>query len=397
VQGADVVVTSAAVAADNVELLAARGLHIPVIPRAEMLAELMRMKYGVAVAGTHGKTTTTSLIATVMARGGLDPTVVIGGRLNSLGTNAQLGQGEYLVAEADESDGSFLLLSPTISVVTTVDAEHLDFYQDLDDIKQAFVRFINKVPFYGCSVICLDQPNIQALVPQIHRRFVTYGLTSQAGYVAREVQFAGTRSSFEVVHDGQRLGRFAVNLPGVHNVYNALAAIAVGHELDVPFPTIAAALEEFSGIHRRFEILGERHGVTVVDDYGHHPEEIRQTLRAAKLVWPNSRLVVVFQPHRYTRTQFLQHEFFTAFYEADGLLLLDIYAAAEAPIPGVTTALLYNGITGHGQREVYYYPDRTQVEPFLHRYLHAGDILLTLGAGDVWKIGREFLHTPGEA
>ena len=391
-QGADVVVMSSAVRLENPEVVAARASHIPVIPRAEMLAELMRMKYGIAVAGAHGKTTTTSLIATVMAGAALDPTVVIGGRLKNLGTNAQLGRGEYLVAEADESDGSFLLLSPTIAVVTTVDAEHLDFYRDLDEIKHAFIQFVNKVPFYGCSVLCLDQPNIQSLVPYIHRRFITYGLTSQADYVARDVYFSGPRSHFEVFHTGQRLGQFAVNLPGVHNVYNALAAIAVGHELDVPLPTIAKALEEFSGIHRRFEILGERQGVTVVDDYGHHPEEIRQTLRAARSVWPERRLVVVFQPHRYTRTKFLQQEFFTAFYEADALVLLDIYAAGEPPLPGVSTTLLYDGIKEHGQREVYYMPERRAIVPFLRQFLQEETILLTLGAGDVWKVGQEFLQ-----
>jgi UDP-N-acetylmuramate--alanine ligase len=356
-----------------------------------MLAELMRMKYGIAVAGTHGKTTTTSLIATVMAHAALDPTVVIGGRLNSLGSNAKLGQGEYLVAEADESDGSFLLLSPTIGVVTTVDAEHLDYYKDLEAIKQAFSQFINKVPFYGCSVICLDQPNIQSIVPQIHRRFITYGLTSQADYIARDIHFSDTRSHFEVFQGGRRLEHFSLNLPGVHNVYNALAAIAVGLELDIALPTIAKALDEFSGIHRRFEILGTQAGVTVVDDYGHHPEEIRQTLKAAKSVWPEQRLVVVFQPHRYTRTTFLQQEFFTAFYEADVLILLDIYAAAEPPLPGVTTALLYDGIREHGQREVYYLQDRAEVDPFLREHLQDNDILLTLGAGDVWKHGRAFL------
>ncbi len=392
VQGADVVVISSAVNAENPEVVAARELHIPVIPRAEMLAELMRMKYGIAIAGAHGKTTTTSLIATVMARADLDPTVVIGGRLKNLGTNAQLGRGEYLVAEADESDGSFLLLSPTIAVVTTVDAEHLDFYGDLDEIKHAFSRFINKVPFYGCSVLCLDQPNIQSLVPEIHRRFITYGMTSQADYVARDVHFSGPRSYFDVFHSGRRLGQFSVNLPGVHNVYNALAAIAVGQELDIPLPTIAKALEEFSGIHRRFEILGERVGVTVVDDYGHHPEEIRQTLRAAKSVWPEHRLVVVFQPHRYTRTKFLQQEFFTAFYEADALVLLDIYAAGEHPLTGISTTLLYDGIKEHGQREVHYLPVRSAVVPFLRQYLREGAILLTLGAGDVWKVGQEFLQ-----
>lgn len=392
VHGTDVVVVSSAVGKDNIEVVTARELHVPVIPRAEMLAELMRMKYGIAVAGSHGKTTTTSLIATVMAYGGLDPTVVIGGRLNSLGSNAKLGQGDYLVAEADESDGSFLMLSPTIGVVTTVDAEHLDYYGDLEAIKHAFMQFINHVPFYGCSVICLDQPNVQSLVPHIQRRFITYGLTSQADYVAREVRFTGPQSHFEVVHAGSRLGHFSLNLPGVHNVYNALAAIAVGRELDVPIPTIAKALEEFSGIHRRFEIVGQRAGVTVVDDYGHHPEEIRQTLRAAKQVWPDERLVVVFQPHRYTRTRLLQQEFFTAFYEAEMLVLLDIYAAAEPPLPGITTALLYDGIREHGQREVYYVQERDQVVPFLRQHLREHDILLTLGAGDVWKLGRELLQ-----
>jgi UDP-N-acetylmuramate--alanine ligase len=391
-QGADVVVMSSAVSLENPEVVAARASHIPVIPRAEMLAELMRMKYGIAVAGAHGKTTTTSLIATVMARAELDPTVVIGGRLKSLGTNAQLGRGEYLVAEADESDGSFLLLSPTIAVVTTVDAEHLDFYRDLDEIKQAFLQFVNKVPFYGCSVLCLDQPNIQSLLPYIHRRFITYGLSSQADYVARDVYVSGPRSHFEVFHTGHRLGQFAVNLPGIHNVYNALAAIAVGHELEVPIAVIAKALEEFSGIHRRFEILGERQGVTVVDDYGHHPEEIRQTLRAARSVWPERRLVVVFQPHRYTRTKFLQQEFFTAFYEADVLVLMDIYAAGEAPLPGVSTTLLYDGIKEHGQREVYYMPERRAIVPFLRQHLQEETVLLTLGAGDVWKVGQEFIQ-----
>ena len=390
VQGADVVVTSSALAADNPEVLRARQLHIPVIPRAEMLAELMRMKYGIAIAGTHGKTTTTSLIATVLAYGDLDPTAVIGGRLNSWGANAQLGQGEYLVAEADESDGSFLRLSPTIGVVTTVDAEHLDFYGNLEAIKDAFVQFINKVPFYGCSVICLDQPNIQSLAPRLHKRFVTYGLTSQADYQARDVQFKSLRSYFEVWRGPDHLGAFSLNLPGVHNVYNALAAIAVGQELEIPLPTIAKALEEFKGIHRRFERIGVRDGVTIVDDYGHHPEEIRQTLRAAKAVWPEHRLVVVFQPHRYSRTQALYAEFCTAFNEADVLVLLDIYAASETPIPGVSSADLQDGITQHGHRQTHYVAEREQVEPFLHQVLREGDILLTLGAGDVWRVGRAF-------
>jgi UDP-N-acetylmuramate--alanine ligase len=360
-----------------------------------MLAELMRMKYGIAVAGAHGKTTTTSLIATVLARGDLDPTAVIGGRLNSIGSNAQLGQGDYMVVEADESDGSFLLLSPTIAVVTTVDAEHLDFYGHLEAIQDAFVQFVNKVPFYGCSVLCLDQPNIQSMVPRINKRFVTYGLTSQADYMAREVYFDGPRSHFEVYHGRERVGRFSLNLPGIHNVYNALAAIAVGQELDVPWTTMAKALEAFSGIHRRFEIIGIRDGVTVVDDYGHHPEEIRQTLHAAKAVWPEDRLVVVFQPHRYTRTHLLQQAFCTAFYEADTLILLDIYAAAEAPIPGVNSAHLYEGIKEHGHRQVYYLSEQDQIVPFLHQYLQENDVLMTLGAGDVWQIGRAFYDGSG--
>ena len=397
VQGADVVVISSAVQPDNVEVLTARAQHIPVIPRAEMLAELMRMKYGVAIAGTHGKTTTTSLVATVLAYGGLDPTVLIGGRLNSLGSNAKLGQGEYLVAEADESDGSFLLLSPTISVVTTVDAEHLDFYGDLAAVQRAFAQFINKVPFYGCSIICLDQPHIRSLVPQIRRRCLTYGLTSQADYLARDLRLAGLRSHFEVFRTGERLGQFSLNLPGMHNVANALAAIAVGMELDIPLAAIAQALEEFSGVHRRFDRRGVRDGITVVDDYGHHPEEIRQTLRAAKAVWPEARLVVVFQPHRYTRTHLLLQEFYTAFHDADALVLLDIYAAGETPLPGVTTGLLYEGLISQGQCEVYYLRERAEVVPFLRRSLRANDILLTLGAGDVWQVGEAFLHATGEA
>jgi UDP-N-acetylmuramate--alanine ligase len=397
VQGADVVVISSAVQPGNIEVLTAQAQHIPVIPRAEMLAELMRMKYGIAIAGTHGKTTTTSLVAMVLAYGGLDPTVLIGGRLNSLGSNAKLGQGDYLVAEADESDGSFLLLSPTISVVTTVDAEHLDFYGDLAAVQRAFTQFINKVPFYGCSIICLDQPHLQSLVPQIRRRLITYGLTTQADYTARDLHFAGLRSRFDVFRAGERLGPCSLNLPGTHNVSNALAAIAVGAELDIPFPTMAQALEEFSGVQRRFDLRGVGDGVTVVDDYGHHPEEIRQTLRAAKAVWPEARLTVVFQPHRYTRTHLLQQEFCTAFHDADALVLLDIYAAGETPLPGVTTALLYEGLISRGQREVYYVRERAAVVPFLQRSLRANDILLTLGAGDVWQIGEAFLQATGGA
>jgi UDP-N-acetylmuramate--alanine ligase len=390
VWGADVVVISSAVKPDNAEVLMARESHIPVISRAEMLAEFMRTKYGVAVAGTHGKTTTTSLIATMVARAGLDPTIVVGGHVNSLGGNARLGQGDYLVAEADESDGSFLQLSPTIAVVTTVDAEHLDFYLDVAAIQDAFVEFINRVPFYGCSVICLDQPYIQSLMSRIHKRYVTYGTTSEADYVVRDIEFVGMRSHFDVSRGCERLGRFTLNLPGQHNVYNALAAIAVGQELEIELSTIAAALEAFQGVHRRFEIIGRRSGVTVVDDYGHHPEEIRQTLRAAKTVWPNARLVVVFQPHRYTRTHALQHDFHTAFDEADTLILLDIYAASETPLPGVSSEGLYAGIQAHGHRHVLYMPSPDEVLQWLGNDMGEGDVLMTLGAGDVWKLGHAF-------
>jgi UDP-N-acetylmuramate--alanine ligase len=394
---AEQVVISTAIPSTNPELLEARRRSVPVVPRAAALARILEGGRSVAVSGTHGKTTTTSLVATVLAYGGLDPTVLIGGRLNSLGSNAKLGQGEYLVAEADESDGSFLLLSPTISVVTTVDAEHLDFYGDLAAVQRAFAQFINKVPFYGCSIICLDQPHIRSLVPQLRRRCITYGLTSQADYTARDLRLAGLRSHFEVFRSGERLGQFSLNLPGTHNVANALAAIAVGVELDIPISAIAQALEEFSGVHRRFDRRGVRDGITVVDDYGHHPEEIRQTLRAARAVWPEARLVVVFQPHRYTRMHLLQQEFCTAFYDADALVLLDIYAAGETPLPGVTTGLLYEGLIGQGQREVYYLRERAEVVPFLRRYLRANDILLTLGAGDVWQVGEAFVHATGEA
>ncbi len=396
VHAVDVVVTSSAIKPDNIEVLTARAHQTPVIPRAEMLAELMRRQYGIAIAGTHGKTTTTALVATVLAYGGLDPTVVIGGHLHSLGGNATLGQGAYMVAEADESDGSFLLLAPLINVVTTVDAEHLDFYGDIEGVKHAFSQFINTVPFYGCSILCLDQPHIQSLMPQIQRRFMTYGLTTPADYMARDMRFMGTQSAFSVWHAGQLLGQCTVNLAGRHNVSNALAAVVVGLELEVPLPTIAQALAEFRGVQRRFERRGVRDGVTVVDDYGHHPEEIRQTLRAAKAVWPDSRLVVVFQPHRYTRTQLLQQEFCSAFEAADALVLLEIYAAGEPPLPGVTSRLLYDGVRRYGQSEVYYVPERTDVLPFVRRYLRPNDILLTLGAGDVWQLGEAFLQTPGD-
>ncbi len=386
-----VVVTSSAVTRDNVEVIAAREKQIPVIPRAEMLAELMRLKYGVAIAGAHGKTTTTSMVATVLAAGGIDPTVVIGGKLNSLGTNAKLGQGDFLVAEADESDGSFLKLSPTIAVVTTIDAEHLDYYSDIDEIKDAFLAFINKVPFYGVSVLCLDQPHIQALIPKVEKRYQTYGTSLQADYQAREISLRPLGSRFKVIHHGQDLGGFELSVPGVHNINNSLAAIAVARELEIELDVIRKALKDFSGVQRRFQIKGEVGGIIVVDDYGHHPTEVRATLAAAASGLER-RVVVVFQPHRYTRTQHLLEEFFTAFNQADKLVVMDIYAAGEKPIPGVSGKALYEGIKKYGHRDVTYVPDKGKVVGYMLNVLRKGDLVITLGAGDVWKIGEQVLE-----
>lgn len=393
---ADVVVVSSAVRPDNVEVEAARERKIPVIRRAEMLAELMRMKYGIAIAGTHGKTTTTSLVASVLSHGGLDPTIVIGGRLNVWGTNARLGQGRYLVAEADESDGSFLNLSPTVAVVTTIDEEHLDFYRDLAHLQETFLSFINKVPFYGLAVLCLDEPHIQELIPRIEKRVVTYGLSSQADFLGSEIERKGAETSYTARYQGRPLGRVRLQIPGVHNVLNSLAAVAVGLELDLDFGTIADALAEFGGIERRFQIKAELRGVMVVDDYGHHPAEVRATLKAAKDGWGERRLVVVFQPHRYSRTHYLLRDFFSAFNEADVLITTDIYPAGEAPIPGVSGRQIYEGVKMHGHRDVSYVEDVSDVLPLLEERLRPGDLLLTLGAGDVWKVGEALIASMGE-
>jgi UDP-N-acetylmuramate--alanine ligase len=391
VEGAHVVVYSSAVSRENVEVQAARQQQIPAIPRAEMLAELMRLKYGIAIAGTHGKTTTTSMVGAVLAEGRYDPTIVVGGRVTSLGSNARLGQGEFLVAEADESDGSFLKLAPTIAVVTTIDAEHLDHYGNLDAIRDAFVAFVNRVPFYGSAVLCLDEPNIQRLIPRIEKRIVTYGLESGADLVARRVRLTGMTSRFEVFHRLSLLGELTLQIPGRHNVLNALAAVGVGLDLEIPFAAIQKALAGFSGVQRRFQIRGETAGVTVVDDYGHHPAEIRATLAAAKAGFER-RVVTVFQPHRYTRTLHLREEFLTAFNLADVLIVMDIYAAGEAAIPGVTAEDLADGIRAHGHRDVTYLGrDRTRVVEHLSEIVRRGDLVITLGAGDVSQLGPELL------
>jgi len=391
VEGAHVVVYSSAVARDNVEVHVARQRGIPAIPRAEMLAELMRLKYGIAIAGTHGKTTTTSMVGAMLGAAGLDPTVVVGGRVHGLGANARLGQGEFLVAEADESDGSFLKLSPTIAVVTTVDAEHLDHYADLDAIRSAFLTFVNKVPFYGAAVLCLDQPEIQRMIPSVDKRVITYGLESGADLTARRLSFSGLHSQFEIVHRGKVLGAATLQVPGGHNVLNALAAVAIGLDLEVPFGSIQQALAGFSGVQRRFQVRGEAQGVLVVDDYGHHPAEIRATLAAAKAGF-DRRVLTVFQPHRYTRTLHLRQEFLTAFYQSDVLLVMDIYPAGEAPIPGVHARDLAEGIAAHGHREVHYMDgDRQGILDFLCEDTRPGDLVLTLGAGDVGQLGAELL------
>lgn len=390
IRGADVVVTSTAVRAENPEVVAAHRNLIPVIPRAEMLAELMRMKYGIAVAGTHGKTTTTSMVATVLCHGKIDPTAVIGGRLDAFGSNAKLGQGKFMVAEADESDGSFLKLSPTIAIVTNIDADHLDYYHDLNEIKDTFVDFINKIPFFGLAVLCLDDENVQELIPRVQKRFTTYGLVSQADYQACDIDYKADRTAFTVLCHGERLGRIEIAMPGRHNVLNALAAVVVAMELDLPFATIAEGFEDFCGVNRRFQIKRNDAELMVVDDYGHHPVEIRATLAAARGGWER-RIVAVFQPHRYSRTQALFDDFTTAFYQADHVVVTDIYAAGEDPLPNITGSQLAAGIAGHGHKSVVHAPTLDAAVAHLRDVLQPGDMLISLGAGNVWQVGAEFL------
>ncbi len=394
VEGADVVVTSSAIPADNPEVAGAVANHVPVIQRAEMLAELMRLKkYGIAIAGSHGKTSTTSMVAAVLAEAGLDPTVVVGGKVDSLGgNNARLGEGEFLVAEADESDGSFLKLSPVIEVVTNIDREHLDYYRDLEHIREMFLRFIDRLPFYGAAILCFDDANIARLLPRIRRRIITYGLTEQADLQATRITSGSGGSEFTVRGRAGELGRIRLNRPGRHIIYNSLAAVAVGLELEIDFAVIARALEGFGGVQRRLQVKGEEAGVLVVDDYGHHPTEIRVTLDAIREGWPDHRLVVAFQPHRYTRTRALFDEFTTAFRRADVLVLTDIYAASEAPIEGVDSQALLEAIRRHGQRRVSLVPALEELPGALLAILRPGDLLLTLGAGNIVRVGDQVLE-----
>ena len=391
IKKADVVVVSSAIAADNPEVQAAGQASIPVIPRAEMLAELMRLKYSIAIAGAHGKTSTTSIVASVLAEGRLDPTVVIGGKLKSIGSNAVLGKGDFIVAEADESDGSFLKFSPTIAVVTNIDKEHLDFYADLDAIKTVFLNFLDRIPFYGLAVLCLDNEPIQDLIPRMKKRYTTYGMTSQADFQIRDVESGQQKSRFDIYHHGKKLGTINLNLPGIHNVYNATASIAVGVELNIAFDQIKSALETVEGVQRRLEIKGESNGVTVIDDYGHHPTEIKVTLETLEENWQNRRKVVVFQPHRYSRTRALFDEFSRAFYQSDVLVVLPIYAASEKKIEGVTSQNLCEEIKAHGHKEVIHADGFKDALSHLRQILKPGDVLLTLGAGDVYKVGEEVL------
>ena len=389
IEGAQVVVYSSAVKPDNPELAAAREAGIPIISRADMLAELMRMKYGVAVGGSHGKTTTTSMVAAVLQRGGLDPTIVVGGRLKTLGANAQLGHGRFLVAEADESDGSFLRLAPAVTVITNIDREHLDHYRDLDEIRQAFVYFANRVPFYGVTVLCVDDENVRSILPKLTKRHILYGTRPEAGIRMTGLELAGAGSRFTVEAGGRELGTITLQVPGRHNVMNALAAVAVGLELEIGFAHIAEALGTFHGVGRRFELRGEAAGVRVFDDYGHHPTEVAATLAAARQV--GGRVLVVFQPHRYTRTVALQQEFGACFTDADLAFVMDVYAAGEAPLPGISGRTVVEAAQAQGASHVSYTPTAADATAAVLAAARPGDLVLTLGAGDVSKLGDALL------
>ncbi len=390
VEKADVVVYSSAIAPQNPEIARARALEIPIIPRAEMLAELMRVKYNVTIAGSHGKTTTTSIVATVLRAAGLDPTVVVGGKVNALGSNARLGAGDLFVAEADESDGSFLKLTPTIAVITNIDPEHLDHYGTHEKIKDAFVQHANKVPFYGLAVLCVDHPHVQEILPRIERRHVTYGISRQADYRAKNPRYEGLATRFDAYRRRESIGEFVVRMPGAHNVLNALSVIAVADELEVPLNVTRDAIASFHGVQRRFTVIGQpmltkgakTGDVMIIDDYGHHPAEIEATLDAAQRGF-DRRVVVAFQPHRYTRTRDLFHDFTRAFNKADIVIVTEVYPGGEAPIPGATGEALAHAIRAHGHHAVTYVADKKNVAAALLEVVEPGDIVIALGAGDI--------------
>ncbi len=385
VNGADVAVISSAIREDNIEVEAARHRKIPVIPRAEMLAELMRMKYGIAVAGSHGKTTTTSMIATILDRAGFDPTIVVGGRLNTIGANAKLGEGDFFVAEADESDRSFLYLSPFIAVLTNIDAEHLDQYQNIEEIKRTFVNFANKVPFYCPIILCLDDPNLQSVIPQLERRIISYGFSAQSDVFARDFHFEQFSSASTLYHKGRKLGILKLNVPGKHSILNAMASVAVGLDLDIASPLILEALQSYSGTGRRFELKKEVGGIMVIEDYAHHPTEIKATLDAAKRGW-SRRVLAVFQPHRYTRLFHLMNEFATSFNQADVLLITEIYPAGEPMIAHAAGQDLYEAVKQFGHKNVHFEPDMKNVAAQIQKLALPGDIIIVLGAGNIYKI-----------
>ncbi len=391
VAGAKALVVTSAVNESNLELMEARRLGIPVIPRGELLAELMRLKYGIAIAGSHGKTSTTSMTATMLAYAGLDPTVVVGGRVSTLGgSNARMGKSDFLVVESDESDGSFLKLAPIIAVVTNIDREHLDHYHSIEEIRRAFTEFVNKVPFYGCAILCLDDENVQQVLPAVKRRTVTYGVSSQADLHISGIELGHMSSEFRLQFRGEDLGVFELKVPGMHNVLNATAAAAVAHELEVPHEKIRAGLAEYRGVDRRFQLRGEAAGVTIIDDYGHHPTEIRATLAAARLC-RFQRVHVIFQPHRYTRTQHLMDDFARSFHQADTVSLLDIYAASEAPIAGVSSAGLTERLRAFGHREAHLAGTIDKAVEMVAAAARPGDAVVTLGAGNVWQAGDKLL------
>jgi len=389
----DVLVYSSAVPPDNPELVEAQRRKIPVIRRAEMLAEVMRLKYGIGIAGTHGKTTTTSMVSLVLIEGGLDPTAVVGGKLSGLGgTNARLGHGEFIVVEADEYDRSFLSITPTIAVLTTLETDHLDCYRDLEDIKSAFIQFANKVPFYGFVVLCLDEPTLQDIMPFIKKKIVTYGLNPQADLQAADITHHENQTSFLLVVRGDAKGTIHLRVPGNHNVQNALAAIAVGLELGIPFEKIKRGIEQFTGVYRRWEVKAEINGITVVDDYAHHPTEIKATLAGAKSGWRKRRIVCAFQPHLYSRTRDFYEEFGRSFFNADVLLVTDVYPAREEPIQGISGELIVNAAKMFGHKDVRYVPDKKDIPDVLLSVVREGDIVITMGAGDIWRYGEEFIR-----
>ncbi len=395
VTGAEVVVTSSAISRDNPEVTAARAQHIAVIQRAEMLAELMRLKYGIAIAGMHGKTTTTSMVASVLAAGELDPTVVVGGRVDAMGSNARLGKSQYLVAEADESDRSFLKLSPILAVVTNIDREHMDCYRDMADVEQAFIDFVDRVPFYGMVVLCNDDVRLRGILPRLARRATTYGTSEDSDFriLRSKTQCTSTRhySHFQVEYRGKSLGDFHLQVPGQHNVLNATAAVAVGLGLDIDPERIREGLENFAGVDRRFQVKGRVAGVSVIDDYGHHPTEIRATLAAARQC-RFDHVHVIFQPHRYTRTRDLLNEFGTAFADANNVFVLDIYPASEEPIPGITGERVAEAIRQYGGKDARYVRSFEEAARESAARADSGDMILTLGAGNVSQLGSQVLE-----